>query len=80
MLDDQQEVARNKFRCMDQNNFSIKTTKAYIAILGDGRGSIFCENSLDSMDKWSTKAQTMIAPESINVVLTNERDTLRLTA
>ena len=68
---DQQEVAIKNFRGIDKENFLSKTTKAYMAILGDGRGGIFCENSLDSMDKWSTKAQTMIAPESFNIVLTN---------
>ena len=68
---DQQEVAIKNFRGIDKESFLSKTTKAYMAILGDGRGGIFCENSLDSMDKWSTKAQTMIAPESFNVVLTN---------
>lgn len=68
---DQQEVAIKNFRGIDKESFLSKTTKAYMAILGDGRGGIFCENSLDSMDKWSTKAQTMIAPGSFNVVLTN---------
>lgn len=63
---DQQEVAIKNFRGIDKESFLSKTTKAYMAILGDGRGGIFCENSLDSMDKWSTKAQTMIAPESFN--------------
>ena len=42
-----------------------------MAILGDGRGGIFCENSLENMKKWSIKAQTQIVAGSFNVVLTN---------
>lgn len=68
---DQQEVAIKNFRGIDKESFLSKTTKAYMAILGDGRGGVFCENSLDSMEKWSAKAQAMIAPASFNVVLTN---------
>lgn len=46
---DQQEVAIKNFRGIDKENFLSKTTKAYMAILGDGRGGIFCENSLENM-------------------------------
>ncbi len=42
-----------------------------MAILGDGRGGVFCENSLEDMHNWSPKAQTQISAESFNVVLTN---------
>lgn len=68
---DQQEVAIKNFRGIDKENFLSKTTKAYMAILGDGRGGIFCENSLENMKKWSIKAQTQIVAGSFNVVLTN---------
>lgn len=68
---DQQEVAIKNFRGIDKESFLSKTTKAYMAILGDGRGGIFCENSLEAMRKWSSKAQTQIAAGSFNVVLTN---------
>lgn len=68
---DQQEIAIKNFRGIDKENFLSKTTKAYMAILGDGRGGIFCENSLENMKKWSIKAQTQIVAGSFNVVLTN---------
>ena len=68
---DQQEVAIKNFRGIDKESFLSKTTKAYMAILGDGRGGIFCENSLEAMRKWSPKAQTQITAGSFNVVLTN---------
>lgn len=68
---DQQEVAIKKFRGIDKENFLAKTTKAYMAILGDGRGGIFCENSLEDINNWSAKAQDMVALGSFNAVLTN---------
>lgn len=68
---DQQEVAIKNFRGIDKESFLSKTTKAYMAILGDGRGGIFCENSLESIKKWSTKTQSMISAGSFNAVLTN---------
>ena len=68
---DQQEVAIKQFRGIDKENFLAKTTKAYMAILGDGRGGIFCENSLEDVSNWSAKAQNQIALGSFNAVLTN---------
>lgn len=68
---DQQEVAIKNFRGIDKESFLSKTTKAYMAILGDGRGGVFCENSLENTSKWSTKAQSQIALGNFNVVLTN---------
>lgn len=66
-----QEVAIKNFRGIDKESFLSKTSKAYMAILGDGRGGIFCENSLLKPTKWSTNTQSMIALNSFSVVLTN---------
>lgn len=68
---DQQEVAIKNFRGIDKENFLSKTTKTYMAILGDGRGGIYCENSLDSPNNWSFQAQNAIGLQTFNIVLTN---------
>ena len=68
---DQQEVAIKNFRGIDKESFLSKTTKAYMAILGDGRGGVFCENSLENMENWSGKARNAISKGAFNVVLTN---------
>ena len=68
---DQQEVAIKNFRGIDKESFLSKTTKAYMAILGDGRGGIFCENSLSDMTQWSENAQSQISLNGFSVVLTN---------
>lgn len=68
---DQQEVAIKNFRGIDKESFLSKTTKAYMAILGDGRGGIFCENSLETPSKWDSKTQSSIQLGSFDVILTN---------
>lgn len=71
IFSDQQEVAIKNFRGIDKESFLSKTSKAYMAILGDGRGGIFCENSLEAVNHWSVKAQNAIGLGDFNVVLTN---------
>jgi len=68
---EKQKVAIDKFRGMDKDSFLSKVAKSYMAILGDGRGGIFCENSLDEPKNWSKKAQDSIQPGSFDVVITN---------
>jgi len=40
------DIASKCFRGIDKDSFLAKVTKAYMAIIGDGRGGVFCENSL----------------------------------
>lgn len=68
---DQQEVAIKNFRGIDKESFLSKTTKAYMAILGDGRCGIFCENSLDMPTNWRQDTQNSIQLGSFDVILTN---------
>ena len=44
---EKQSAAIKNFRGIDKDSFLAKVAKAYMAILGDGRGGVFCENSLD---------------------------------
>ena len=50
--DREDAVAQKNFRGIEKDSFLAKITKAYMAIVGDGRGGIFCENSL-SPAEWS---------------------------
>lgn len=68
---DQQEVAIKNFRGIDKESFLSKTTKAYMAILGDGRGGIFCENSLEMPSNWSSGTRNSIQLGAFDVILTN---------
>ena len=51
--------------------FLSKVCKAQMAILGDGRGGVFCENSLDIPNRWQAKTQDKIALNKFDVVITN---------
>lgn len=65
------KVAIDNFRGIDKDEFLAKVAKAYMAILGDGRGGVYCENSLDSPKNWKTKARNAIPFNSFSVVVTN---------
>lgn len=66
------EVASRCFRGLDKDSFLAKVTKAYMAIVGDGRGGVFCENSLYPQSEWNdTRAVAAIPLGQFDLVLTN---------
>lgn len=65
------EVATKFFAGIDKDSFLAKVTKAYMAIVGDGRGGIFCENSLLPPEEWNAKTQDKIRLNKFDVLLTN---------
>ena len=69
--EEKQYIATSNFRGIDKDSFVAKVTKAYMAIIGDGRGGVFCENSLEKVSEWSHKCQDKIDLGKFNVVLTN---------
>jgi len=69
--EEKQYVATTYFRGIDKDSFVAKVTKAYMAIVGDGRGGIFCENSLDDVKEWSHKCQDKIDLGKFDIVITN---------
>ena len=64
-------IASRCFRGFDKDSFLAKVTKAYMAIMGDGRGGVFCENSLARPADWSPLAQEKIQLGTFDVVVTN---------
>ena len=65
------DMASKCFRGLDKDSFLAKVTKAYMAIIGDGRGGVFCENSLLPPDDWDHLTQDKVKLGTFNVVLTN---------
>jgi type I restriction enzyme M protein len=65
------EISTRDFRGIDKDTFLAKVTKAYMAIVGDGRGGIFCENALLPPGEWRTSTQERIGIGSFDVILTN---------
>ncbi|MEU8816197.1 N-6 DNA methylase [Actinoplanes sp. NPDC048796] len=67
---EKQKVAIKSIRGVDKDAFLSKVAKAYMAVLGDGRGGVFCENSL-APDTWHARASDEIRDGSFDVVVTN---------
>lgn len=68
---EQRKVASRCIRGIDKDSFLAKVTKAYMAIVRDGRGGIFCENSLVPPAEWQHKTQAKIALGTFDILLTN---------
>lgn len=65
------ETAMRCFRGLDKDAFLTRVTKAYMAIIGDGRGGIFCEDSLDEPRNWRSDARDGVPEEGFDCILTN---------
>lgn len=66
-----QKIAIENFRGIDKDGFLSKVCKAQMAILGDGRGGVFCENSLEDPQKWKSEANKKINFDMFDVLITN---------
>jgi type I restriction enzyme M protein len=67
----EQKIATDCFRGSDKDSFLAQVTKAYMALVGDGRGGIFCANSLAPPSEWTVSMQSKIELGSFDVVVTN---------
>jgi type I restriction enzyme M protein len=65
------EVATDCFRGIDKDSFLAKVCKAYMALIGDGRGGVFCENSLLPPEDWHPIAQSKVRLGTFDVLMTN---------
>ena len=58
-------------RGIEKDHFLSQVTKAYMAIIGDGKGGIFCEDSLNRPMEWKNKTQEYIGLNQFEFLLTN---------
>lgn len=65
------KVAIRNFYGIDKDAFLSKVAKAYMAILGDGRGGVHCENSLERPSEWGSDTQANIKFGTFDLVMTN---------
>lgn len=68
---EKQRAAIKNIRGIDKDSFLSKVAKAYMAIIGDGRGGVFCENSLDNPENWKAITQESIQLGHFDIVVTN---------
>ena len=71
ITEEKQKVAIKNFRGIDKDNFLSKVAKAYMTIIGDGRGGVFCENSLEFPDNWKSITRNHVQLNCFDVVITN---------
>ena len=71
ILEEKIDVANKCIRGIDKDYFLSKIAKSYMAIMGDGKGGVFCEDSLERPENWGTKTQQKIDMGKFDVVLTN---------
>ena len=71
IFSEKQKAAIKNIRGIDKDYFLAKVAKAYMAIIGDGRGGVFCENGLDNRESWKPPTQQEIHLQAFDVVLTN---------
>jgi len=71
LKEEKMEVALNKIKGIDKDYFLAKVSKAYMAIIGDGKSGIVCEDSLENPQNWSDTTRQKIHLESFSVLLTN---------
>ena len=64
-------VASQFFRGIEKDRFLAKVTKAYMAIVGDGRAGVYCDNSLLPVKSWDPTMSRDIELGTFDVVLTN---------
>ena len=65
------EASFNNIRGIEKDSFLAKVAKAYMAIIGDGRSGIFCEDSLDKPSNWNVKTRQKIDLSNFSVLFTN---------
>lgn len=58
-------------RGIEKDSFLCKVTKAYMAILGDGKGGICCEDSLNRPSEWKEMTQQYICMGTFDCLLAN---------
>ena len=64
-------TAIHGIRGIEKDNFLSKVAKAYMAIIGDGKGGIFCEDSLEKPKEWKNKTRQNIELGKFDLLLTN---------
>lgn len=69
--DEVKEQAVKYIRGIEKDPFLTKLAKSYMAILGDGKGGIFREDSLELPSKWGPVAQQIIKPGTFDFLLAN---------
>lgn len=70
-IEEKKTVGIKNIRGIEKDSFLTKVGKSYMAILGDGKGGIFCEDSLDKPNNWGVITQQNVKLNSFSVAFSN---------
>lgn len=68
---EQTKAAVSTVRGIEKDTFLAKVAKSYMAIIGDGHGHIYCEDSLAEKTSWSQAAQQNVPFGTFDIVVAN---------
>jgi type I restriction enzyme M protein len=76
LAEEKKNIAEKYFSGIDKEIDLVKIAKAYMAIVGDGRGGIVQENSLHNYQDWNDRAKLLFtnngnSTKKVEVILTN---------
>ena len=71
VYEEKKEIGIKNIRGIEKDAFLTKVAKSYMAILGDGKGGIFCEDSLEDPRNWKEKTKQLIKLDSMDICLAN---------
>lgn len=69
--EEKKTIGIKNIRGIEKDRFLTKIGKSYMAILGDGKGGIFCEDSLENPSNWQNSTQDNIKLNSFSVSFSN---------
>lgn len=71
IAEEKKTIGIKNIRGIEKDSFLTKVGKSYMAILGDGKGGIFCEDSLELPNNWSVLTQQNIKLDTFSVSFSN---------
>ena len=69
--DDKNATAIRTIKGIEVDDFLSKVAKSYMAIIGDGKSGIYCEDSLENPTNWNSKTSQDIKFNNFDIVVTN---------
>ncbi len=71
IVEEKKTVGIKNIRGIEKDSFLTKLGKSYMAILGDGKGGIFCEDSLENPNNWKDFTQQNVKLGTFSVSFSN---------
>ncbi len=69
--EEKMSAAIKNIKGIEKDRFLSKVTKAYMVLMGDGKGGIFCDDSLETTESWSNETKQNVKLGQFDVLLAN---------